>query len=162
MLFSNLDAIGLYCPGLQRGRAFGSPMPQELPKPQWGEYAYHHSHAMGPYQFNLSPISHFSSKPIFNNVKRIYWSFPHNGSSIYDLARSLIQSRVVLGEIYYWIITFVHNLVEDTRHHPVFIAKSFEKRKIFFNPHPPIAFKTKILSYRAHGIIYFSLFPHHK
>ena len=50
---------------------------------------------------------------------------------------SLIQSKIGVGEMYLWIMTYVHILCVFMSLQPNFVAKSFAKKEVLFMPHPP-------------------------
>ena len=57
---------------------------------------------------------------------------------------SLIQSKIGVGEMYLWIMTYVHRLWVEMSLHPNFVAKYFAKKEVFFMPQPSNAFDLAI------------------
>ena len=51
---------------------------------------------------------------------------------------SLIQSKIEVGEMYLWIMTYAHKLWVEMSLHPNFDAKVFAKKEVFLCPSLPM------------------------
>lgn len=49
--------------------------------------------------------------------------------------------------MFFYIINFIHNEWVEISLQMLFVAKALEKRKTFFNPHPPTTFGSANLSH---------------
>ena len=75
---------------------------------------------------------------------------------------SLIQSRIGVGDMYFWVMTSIHRLWVEMSLHPSFVARAFAKKGVFLIPHPPNAFGYAIWSHFIHGRTFWSFFPNHR
>ena len=53
---------------------------------------------------------------------------------------SLIQSRIEVGEMYFWVMTSVHRIWVEMSLHPSFATSTFAKKGVCFIAQPPNAF----------------------
>ena len=53
---------------------------------------------------------------------------------------SFIQSKIGVGEMYFWVTTSIHRIWVEMSLYPSFAASAFQKKGVFFIPQPPNAF----------------------
>ena len=78
------------------------------------------------------------------------------------LPMSPIQSRRGFGDMYFWMMTSIHNIWVEMRRHLAFAASAFAKKNIFLIPHPPSDFGFAIWSHFTQGRNFSSFFPFHR
>ena len=59
-------------------------------------------------------------------------------------------------------MTYVHRLWVEMSLQPIFAAKSFAKKEVFFMPQPPITFGLAIWSHLTQGRTFWSFFHDHR
>ena len=108
----------------------------------------------------LTPLPTFQAKPSRMRGITLHKAFQMiEPFGIFELGRSLIQSRRGVGAMYLWVITYVQRLWVEISLQPTFAAKIFANRRVFFRPHPPNSFGLSIWSHFTQGRTLYSLFP---